>query len=338
MSWAAVSDEMHSDPEVFSAGAEAIGLWAMARSWMAHKLSDGRITKDAAFAIARSLGSKRPANVIAKLVASGLWREVDGGYEDVRYLSENPTRQRVLEKKALAASRQGSWRGRKVSDSNASTNASTNASRNAVVTLLSPTPSPLSSLRSESPPKPPGGLVDDGQTPTEPTPANGRATPGATVGPRRPFAKPAAAQVATDDQEPVETPPSPGNDEAPTGLSKAEQIERNHARYAAAYSAGVSSETGAPHEVAPRDRAVLAGLLPTHAVVAGKPLRLDALDAWLKERGAAFVRATRHEARFQSGYSPNAFLKWLNAGAPPAPVNGSTYERPKTPGRRYPSL
>ncbi len=114
--------------------------------------------------------------------------------------------------------------------------------------------------------------------------------------------------------------------------AKAGSPEARHARYAKAYAEGVSSVTGRPFGLSDaRERADLANLLPTYALGAnGSALRLDALDAWLRDRAAAFARAVAgDDPRYTGGLGPRAFERFLRA-----PAGAQTPERPRFPARR----
>lgn len=192
MPWAAVSDEAHSDERTHEAGAEAMGLWAMARSWMAHKLSDGRIPEGTARALARSLGIRKPEAAIARLVAARRWRREGGEFVDVDYLDENPTRSVVLARRESTKQRVGRWRpkrasneteakipastGKEVSGCNGVTNGVSNAPVTPSVTALSPThtPSPdrsLPSVESSGSQKDFSLRSKSRRVPSDPTPA-----------------------------------------------------------------------------------------------------------------------------------------------------------------------
>lgn len=112
-----------------------------------------------------------------------------------------------------------------------------------------------------------------------------------------------------------------GDDAPAAAATKAGRIEAAHARYAAAYAAGVSSATGLPYASSRYDGVDLASLVLVHA----KGLRGDALDEWLRRTAADYVQATRDNARFQNGFGVKKFAEWLNArgfadGKPAAPV------------------
>lgn len=138
MPWAAMSDDTHCDERTHKAGGEAMGLWAVCRSWVADRLTDGFIPASTARAQALSLEIADPEAAIAKLVASGRWEVVEGGYRDVDYLDNNPTRAVVESRRAATAARVGAFREKRKmhktptsSDSNGVTNAVTNGVSNA---------------------------------------------------------------------------------------------------------------------------------------------------------------------------------------------------------------
>jgi hypothetical protein len=117
----------------------------------------------------------------------------------------------------------------------------------------------------------------------------------------------------------------------PETAAKAGSPEARRARYAKAYAEGVSSVTGRPFALSDdRERADLANLLPTYALGAnGSALRLDALDAWLREQGAAFARAVAgDDPRYTGGLGPRAFERFLRA-----PASAQTSERSAPRGR-----
>ena len=98
MSWAAVDDRLHADPRRFKAGLEAMGLWAMGRSWIAGELTDGHVPAEAALSLS---GGRQEA--IDRLVEVGFWAPAEGGYTDVDYLRQNLPRAEILARKAARA-------------------------------------------------------------------------------------------------------------------------------------------------------------------------------------------------------------------------------------------
>lgn len=73
MVWFNVDDTLAFHRKTLQAGNAAIGLWARAGAWSAGTLTDGFIPR----AIARSMGTQTQ---IKALLHSGLWIEVEGGY------------------------------------------------------------------------------------------------------------------------------------------------------------------------------------------------------------------------------------------------------------------
>ena len=88
--------------EVFTAGTEAAGLYARCGAWISRNLTDGFVPAG----VAAAYGCPEWAD---KLVSTGLWTTVDGGYRDVRYLDLNPTAEKVRERTEAkkAAGRKG---------------------------------------------------------------------------------------------------------------------------------------------------------------------------------------------------------------------------------------
>ncbi len=102
MSWFKVDDGLHSHSKTHRAGNEAIGLWTVAGSWCADKLTDGEVPVDTAL----RFGS---AKVWAKLVSAGFVEEkYDTAETKPRlvayvlhdYLDYNPTAAEVLKTRA----------------------------------------------------------------------------------------------------------------------------------------------------------------------------------------------------------------------------------------------
>ncbi len=149
--------------------------------------------------------------------------------------------------------------------------------------------------------------------------------------PKNGFGVEGATSVTTEGQT--------GQQEASAAdLTNEQKRTLSYMKYAASYSAGVSAETGGAHAVTePHELTKFGAITQSHAVASGKALRGEALDAWLRDRGAAYVRSTRHAAQYQRGYAPSKFLEWLSAGQPPPP-NGNAVNpngRPKVQGRTY---
>ncbi|HEY8950983.1 MAG TPA: hypothetical protein VIP78_00270, partial [Candidatus Dormibacteraeota bacterium] len=98
MSWAAVDDRLHADPRRYKAGLPAMGVYLVARSWIADQLTDGFIPTEAALSLS---GGRQ--EYIDRLVSAGFWELAEGGYTDVDYLSQNLPRAEILARKAARA-------------------------------------------------------------------------------------------------------------------------------------------------------------------------------------------------------------------------------------------
>ncbi len=295
MPWASLGDDFHDDPQAYRAGATALGVWAMCRSWCADKLSDGRIPKGLAEAKARALRAD-PEVVFADLLRSELWRDDGTHFVDVRYLEENPSRARVIEKKASAAKRYDAWKSSRVGTEKSDTNAfatprQTRHQRRDKRVTNATYPSPISSSHSS----------EESQN--------------------------AGAPARAETHPPAS--PSEG-DNLSQELTTEQKRQLRDLAWARAYSEGIASTTGAPHVVSSPQHLVL---LRTVATTHGKGLKGPALDAWFRDRGAAYAKA-RPQAQFEAGYSVPRLLDWLNAGSPTASnVHGGPAkpEPPKAP-------
>ena len=106
MPWAGLDDGFHDDPRAVEAGLAAIGLYTCLTTYCARYLTDGRVPAKVA---ARFLDGGDMAPLDA-LLAADLVVEADGQYELPDYLNANPTRAKVLQRKADHAKRTAEWR------------------------------------------------------------------------------------------------------------------------------------------------------------------------------------------------------------------------------------
>jgi len=116
MAWSKVDDQLAFHRKTITAGNEAMGVWVRALAWSAGQLTDGVIAKRMALAIANGMaGTMAPEEAIANLVASGLWVEVEGGYEFHDWFVYQPSAEdtlRLREKRSQAgkAGAESKWR------------------------------------------------------------------------------------------------------------------------------------------------------------------------------------------------------------------------------------
>lgn len=107
MPWFVVDDSAHSHPKLMRAGNAAVGLWMRCGSYAAQHLTDGIIPG----AVVTMYGTAPQA---AKLVKVGLWharghdcagcpQPAEGDYVMHDYLTYNPTRKQVSERRERAA-------------------------------------------------------------------------------------------------------------------------------------------------------------------------------------------------------------------------------------------
>ncbi len=297
MSWNKVDDRLHAHPKAVRAGAQAMGLWVMCLSWVGAYETDGFVPSSQAVLIAKSIGISRPTGVCSHLVAVGLWEVVDGGFLFHDYGHCNKLKSQIQLERDATKQRVTRYRDRYKDDGNAVTNGVTRA-------RAFPDPTRPIPIPKEIPPQPPEGAEQPA------APAGGQSQP-----------------VETSAPEPEQAPPP-----EPSAPSKAARIAAAHERYAGAYAKGASAALGgAAFAVARGELADLAMLLPTYAIApTGGRLIGPALDAWLERTAAEYVTATRSEAKYQAGFGPRAFGRWLATRA----AGAQTSERPRPPVRR----
>lgn len=103
MPWVKLDDGFADHPKIHEVGPIAAWLHVAALCYCARHLTDGRVPSR----VVRGLiDAPRPRVLVDKLVSSGLWDEVEGGYEIHDYLDYQPSRERVLAEREAAAERQ----------------------------------------------------------------------------------------------------------------------------------------------------------------------------------------------------------------------------------------
>jgi hypothetical protein len=114
MTWARIDDQFRHHPKVVQAGPLGIALHVCGLSYTAEYLTDGFIPRGAVNTLCDfegvwfrgyAPGSKDDyawtvREVVADLVALGMWDEVEGGYQIHDYLDYNPSREKVLAERA----------------------------------------------------------------------------------------------------------------------------------------------------------------------------------------------------------------------------------------------
>lgn len=137
MVWAKIDDGILDNPKMARVGVFGFAMHVAAISWSCRNLTDGfvphsvtsrllplsRVMIDSSNPLAltdgdRSMGGEvglDPYVVADALVDSGLWREVDGGYEIHDFLVYNPSRSEIEKKKTQDQERQARSRSRRLS-------------------------------------------------------------------------------------------------------------------------------------------------------------------------------------------------------------------------------
>lgn len=93
MSWVFLDDKFHSNRKILRVGNAGAGVYARSLSYCGDHLTDGFVDE----AWVRQACS---TSVRDRLVGEGLWVRVEGGFQIPDYLTLNPSREAVLEKRA----------------------------------------------------------------------------------------------------------------------------------------------------------------------------------------------------------------------------------------------
>lgn len=104
MAWFKVDDHLYSHPKWIDLPKGSRALWVTAGAWCAGQLLDGVIPAS----VLPLLGGNRAD--AQRLVASGLWREVNGGWKFHDWAAYQPTKKAVMDKRAKDAERLRLWR------------------------------------------------------------------------------------------------------------------------------------------------------------------------------------------------------------------------------------
>ena len=97
MTWFKVDDKMATHPKFVACDLAARGLWVTMGCWSSDHLTDGLIPHAAAALF------DRDGDATAQLVLSGLWLEVDGGYQFHDWHEYQPTAKAAKAKKKARA-------------------------------------------------------------------------------------------------------------------------------------------------------------------------------------------------------------------------------------------
>lgn len=157
IAWFKVDDQLAFHPKAVSAGNAAMGLWVRAGAYASAHLTDGKIAKRMATAMATDMAE------IMALVESGLWTEVEGGYQihdwdDWQPDAETERKRRAeVQEKRRAAGRKGAaarWGGDTADGKNGKPDGESHGKRDGKrdgkTMAPSPSPSPESSSKTLS--------------------------------------------------------------------------------------------------------------------------------------------------------------------------------------------
>ena len=106
MSWFKVDDGFYDHPKIMEAGNTAVGAYVRGGAYCARQLTDGYVSR----AISLTICTR---SIIKRLISTGLWLPVKGGYQMHDYLKYNPSREQVLAERKAAAQRQRDARNRR---------------------------------------------------------------------------------------------------------------------------------------------------------------------------------------------------------------------------------
>lgn len=114
MPWVKLTDDWYDDDSIVAAGPHATLLWVTGLSWCARNLTDGAIPARQIRKLIDAQGivvdgePLRADEVASQLVETGLWDQVDGGFQVRNYLKYQPSREQVLASRAKDRERKSS--------------------------------------------------------------------------------------------------------------------------------------------------------------------------------------------------------------------------------------
>lgn len=111
MAWFKADDKLYGHPKWLATSKGGRALWITAGTWSGDQLTDGFVPRHV---LPMLDGTAREA---ASLVASGLWHEVDGGWQFHDWADHQPSREAVLDRRSKDAERLRKWRERKAAES-----------------------------------------------------------------------------------------------------------------------------------------------------------------------------------------------------------------------------
>lgn len=157
MAWVRIDDHIDEHPKIQAAGPLGLALFVSGLAYCNRNRTDGFIPASKAAVL---LGPSGAGQVIAALVAAGLWRRVDGGFWVHDYLDYQLSREQIEKERSRTAQRQAAFRlSHSNAHSNAVTNGVSNAQSNGLVTLA-PIPKTSTSKDKDSCPAAPDGFPD----------------------------------------------------------------------------------------------------------------------------------------------------------------------------------
>ena len=104
MAWFKVDDNFYDHPKVDELSLEAVGIWLLCGTYSARHLTDGFIPTRRAY----RMGADE--HVLEELTESGLWHEVEGGYQFHNWAEYQPTRDSVEESRKKERDRKREYR------------------------------------------------------------------------------------------------------------------------------------------------------------------------------------------------------------------------------------
>lgn len=109
MAWVRIDDEMYQHPSIMQAGALAFAMQVAGLCYCNRYLTDGFIPASVVPVLVNLGNYATWQEVVASLIEHKIWEEVDGGYAIRNYLKYQPSREKVLAKRAKrsAAGRRG---------------------------------------------------------------------------------------------------------------------------------------------------------------------------------------------------------------------------------------